>query len=110
MLRALQQKQIKSAGKDAGATTATRRRKRRRGNGRRRNGGNAAAAAITGLTRCVRLSCPGGPRNLRLLVLHCARAAEGRGVHADAHAAAGVAPLETGVAKILSRPSFRLAF
>ncbi len=58
----------------------------------------AAAAAIIGLTRWVRLPLPWRPSKLRFEVL-AERSPLGSNVvvHADAHAAAGIAPLEAGV-------------
>ena len=58
------------------------------------------AAATAGLTRCVRPPLPWRPSKLRLLVLALrSPGLQDVGVHAQAHRAAGAAPLEAGLAE-----------
>ena len=60
----------------------------------------AAAAAIAGLMRCVRAPLPWRPSKLRFDVdAHALALRRGLAVHADAHRAARLAPLEAGVAE-----------
>jgi hypothetical protein len=66
----------------------------------------AAAAAICGLTRCVRPPLPWRPSKLRFDVdAQRSPGSEDVRVHAEAHRAARLAPLEAGVLEDLSRPS-----
>ena len=66
----------------------------------------AVAAATSGDTRCVRAPLPCRPSKLRLDV-EALRSPGGQlvRVHAQAHRAAGVAPLRAAAMKTLSRPS-----
>ena len=73
---------------------------------RRRRPVTAAAAAISGLIRCVRPPAPWRPSKLRFDVeAQRSLGPEDVGVHAEAHRAARVAPLEAGVGEDRSRPS-----
>ena len=65
----------------------------------------AAAAAMAGLIRCVRAPGPCRPRKLRLEV-EATRSPRGRdlAIGAEAHGAAGLAPVEAGLAEDAVQP------
>ena len=70
---------------------------------RRSRPATAAAAAVSGLASSVRAPVPWRPSKLRLLVLTAYwPLRDGVAVHADAHRAAGLAPLGAGVGEHLA--------